>query len=88
MKSQHSKTVFRIVLGWVEHILENFEVQSYFEKKSDFLDFFGLFPIFFKKWYFSCEKWVLNQFSFEATEVNFYYFLMILGANESWDSVL
>ena len=88
MKSQHSKTVFRIVLGWVEHILENFEVQSYFEKKSDFLDFFWAISNFFKKWYFSCEKWVLYQFSFETTEVHFYYFLMILGANESWDSVL
>ena len=74
MKSQHSKTVFRIVLGWVEHILENFEVQSYFEKKSDFLDFFGLFPIFSKNDIFHVKNEFCTNFHLKLQKSIFIIF--------------
>ena len=44
--------------------------------------------VFFKKVSFAGEILVLLQTSFETTDINFQYFFMVFGANESWGVVL
>ena len=65
-------------------------VQSYKQnpKKFQFLFFFWVFLIFFKRVRFPGEIFVFLQTSFETTDINFEYFLMVFGANESWGFVL
>ena len=59
-----------------------------FFKKIRFSNFVWDFWIFFQKCDSWCEKWNLTTLSDVTKRFNFHYFLMIFGANESWELVL
>ena len=49
MKRELFKTVFKTFGGGIENIECDFEIQTFFQKKFNFSNFFSDFLIFFKK---------------------------------------
>ena len=75
--------IFKSFLRHIESTLCLFKVTNKIQKKINFFDFFCVIFIFFKRVRFPGEIFVFLQTSFETTDINFEYFLMVFGANES-----